>query len=281
MLMDDFRRFCAGKVEKFLETPGGLLRYCDMGRGEPFVVIHGLTGTYDYYFYTIEHFAADHRVIGYNYRGDPNQDESDGRYEHDDLVDDLARLLDHLGIGRAIIFGSSFGGTIALRFADKYADRCAHLLLHSTFARYDLSKVLRRLIWAFDKLPFNRVPFRQFARIFRRAGMMDERTPEEARFTERQFYSTPYRTLIRRLHFIRDLNLVPMLPRIRARTFLIRGDEDVVVTEAHNSVVIDNLPGIADTVLQGSGHGCFISRRDRFNLAMRRFLAGEPVAPRL
>jgi 3-oxoadipate enol-lactonase len=45
------------------------------------------------------------------------------------LADDVAALLDHLGAARAVVGGASLGASAALRFALKFPDRIAGLLL--------------------------------------------------------------------------------------------------------------------------------------------------------
>ncbi len=48
-------------------------------------------------------------------------------YRLEDMADDAAAVLDHLGIGRAHIVGASMGGMIAQVFAARHADRTAGL----------------------------------------------------------------------------------------------------------------------------------------------------------
>ena len=56
--------------------------------------------------------------------------------EHDfeiaDLADDAARLLDHLQLPRAVVWGVSMGGMIAQEFAIRHPARCAGLILGCT-----------------------------------------------------------------------------------------------------------------------------------------------------
>ena len=44
------------------------------------------------------------------------------------LADGLARLLDHLGAGRVVVLGHSFGGAVAVRFARDHGDRVLGLV---------------------------------------------------------------------------------------------------------------------------------------------------------
>src|SRR5437667_221031 len=51
-----------------------------------------------------------------------------------DSADDLAALLDHLGVGRAVIGGESQGGFVSLRFALRHPAQTAGLVLIDTQA---------------------------------------------------------------------------------------------------------------------------------------------------
>jgi pimeloyl-ACP methyl ester carboxylesterase len=51
-----------------------------------------------------------------------------------DLADDLARLLDHLGLERAAYAGLSLGGMVGMRFALRHPERVAALALLNTSA---------------------------------------------------------------------------------------------------------------------------------------------------
>lgn len=70
--------------------------------------------------------AASHRVVAPDLRGfgespQPGEDYAD--------ADDVAHLLDALGIDRAAVVGSSYGGRIALELAARHPERVASLVL--------------------------------------------------------------------------------------------------------------------------------------------------------
>jgi proline iminopeptidase len=63
-----------------------------------------------------------------------------------DLVADTERLRTHLGIDRWVVFGGSWGSTLALAYAETHPDRCLGLILRGIF-------LLRRkeLLWFYQE----------------------------------------------------------------------------------------------------------------------------------
>ncbi len=63
-----------------------------------------------------------------------------------DLVADAERIREHLGIDRWVVFGGSWGSTLALAYAETHPDRCLGLILRGIF-------LLRRkeLIWFYQE----------------------------------------------------------------------------------------------------------------------------------
>ena len=77
-------------------------------------------------------FARHYRVLQYDCRGQGESDHPDGPYSMDMHADDLATLLDRLGIFRAHILGISYGGEVSQAFALKYPDKTISLILADT-----------------------------------------------------------------------------------------------------------------------------------------------------
>jgi pimeloyl-ACP methyl ester carboxylesterase len=109
------------------DSDGVRIGYAVQGRGEPVVLIHGwlssaginwaLPGTSDL-------LARDFMVIALDVRGHGLSDKpaSEDAYGPQ-LVEDVARLLDHLKIKKAHIVGYSMGGIIAGNFIARHPDR--------------------------------------------------------------------------------------------------------------------------------------------------------------
>lgn len=114
-----------------VQVNGTELRYADLGSGIPVVFVHGSLGTLEDWRPQLDTFARHYRVIVYSRRyHPPNPQRPDGReygiYLH---ADDLAALLERLGIERAHIIGHSYGAYVALAFALRYPDKVWDLVL--------------------------------------------------------------------------------------------------------------------------------------------------------
>jgi class 3 adenylate cyclase/alpha-beta hydrolase superfamily lysophospholipase len=72
-------------------------------------------------------------VVLYDHRGMGLSDREIGTPSLDDFVCDLEAVIDRLGDQRVGLWGSSFGGPIALAYADRHPDRVARLLLEGTY----------------------------------------------------------------------------------------------------------------------------------------------------
>lgn len=83
----------------------------------------------------IARLSSRYRILSYDKRGHGLSDTPPGDYALDDHVDDLAGLLDHLGITRLALAGVSVGGLIAQGFALRAPDRLSALVLCDTAPR--------------------------------------------------------------------------------------------------------------------------------------------------
>ncbi|HYY06210.1 MAG TPA: alpha/beta hydrolase [Candidatus Limnocylindria bacterium] len=118
-------------VQFELQSGGATLRGDELGGGEPVVLLHGLTATRRYVVMG-SRFLAKHgrRMIAYDARGhgesEPPRDP--GAYEYADLVADLEAVLDHLGLERPALAGSSMGAHTAMAFALAHPERVSALV---------------------------------------------------------------------------------------------------------------------------------------------------------
>jgi len=111
----------------FVVVDGLLMHYLERpGHGVPVLLVHGLPGTAEDW-NAVTALLPGRRTIavdrpGFGYSGG-------GYVPFDRQLSTLAALMSRLGIARAVIAGHSYGGTLALGFAERYPSRVAGLAL--------------------------------------------------------------------------------------------------------------------------------------------------------
>jgi pimeloyl-ACP methyl ester carboxylesterase len=103
--------------DRFFTSEGVRIRYVDVGRGEPVVLVHGFSSSLDANWRSlgiIEKLSKDFRVIALDCRGHGESDKPHDAASYGiNMIEDVTRLLDHLAVRRAHIVGYSMGGAIA------------------------------------------------------------------------------------------------------------------------------------------------------------------------
>ncbi|MFI7440046.1 alpha/beta fold hydrolase [Nonomuraea indica] len=103
----------------------------------PMVLLHGRTADHNDWNGITQHFAARHHVVVPDLRGHGASGRPDG-YLLTDMADDVAALLDHLGLARATVVGHSLGGVVAYVLAVRHPDRVERLVLEDAPPPYPL-----------------------------------------------------------------------------------------------------------------------------------------------
>ncbi|RME16314.1 MAG: alpha/beta fold hydrolase [Alphaproteobacteria bacterium] len=114
----------------FSAEDGTRLAYRDEGAGLPIVALAGLTRNGDDFNFLAPHLDGV-RLIRPDYRGRGRSARADWHsYTIEHEARDVLALMDHLGIGRAAILGTSRGGLIAMLLAATAKDRLMGVCLN-------------------------------------------------------------------------------------------------------------------------------------------------------
>ncbi len=119
-------------TERTVARGGVELAVEDAGEGPAVVLLHGLTATRRYVVMGSKALErGGHRVVAYDARGHGRSSPapSPDAYGYDLLADDLAGVMDALGIERAVLAGASMGAHTLLRFALRAPARVAGLVV--------------------------------------------------------------------------------------------------------------------------------------------------------
>jgi pimeloyl-ACP methyl ester carboxylesterase len=106
------------------------LAYEDRGAGKPaFVFVHGWTCNHTFFAPQAAHFARRHRVVSVDLRGHGESDKPQGPYPIAGYADDLAYMIEQLGLGQVVAVGHSRGGMTVLQLAAAHPDRVAAIVM--------------------------------------------------------------------------------------------------------------------------------------------------------
>ncbi|MGH8951264.1 MAG: alpha/beta fold hydrolase [Acidimicrobiia bacterium] len=101
------------------------------------LLIHGLAGSSLAEWYHIGPALAEkYRVIMVDHRSHGLAPLARDRFEVEDLADDMAGVLDAIGVGQVSVVGYSMGGAIAQAFAHRHPRRVDRLTLIATFTHH-------------------------------------------------------------------------------------------------------------------------------------------------
>ncbi|HBL14093.1 MAG TPA: prolyl aminopeptidase [Cyanobacteria bacterium UBA11162] len=103
--------------------------------GKPVVVLHGGPGGGSQPFYRQYFNAAQWRIVMFDQRG-CGKSIPHAELEQNttwDLVRDIETLRVHLGIDQWVVFGGSWGSTLALAYSETHPGRCRGLILRGIF----------------------------------------------------------------------------------------------------------------------------------------------------
>ena len=105
-----------------------MLNYKSYGEGPAFVIMHGLFGMLDNWQTLARKWSGEYRVILVDLRNhgrSPHLEEMD----YDLMAEDVATLLEELGIDECILLGHSMGGKVAMQTALTYPELVNRLIV--------------------------------------------------------------------------------------------------------------------------------------------------------
>jgi pimeloyl-ACP methyl ester carboxylesterase len=119
------------------DVNGLRLYYEDHGTGRPLVLLHGGLGAGETFGPVLPALAAGRRVVLVDLQGHGHTADVDRPLRPEDLADDVAGLVRHLGVAEADVMGYSLGGIVALRTAVQHPALVRRLVLVSVACRRD------------------------------------------------------------------------------------------------------------------------------------------------
>lgn len=122
--------------------------YWQSGQGADIVLVHGLGGNLaSWHMGIVPELQQEYRVLTYDLRGHGRSSAALAGYTTGDMAQDLRGILDALHIEQATLVGHSWGGDIALHFAQLNPGRVSELVVLEGALLAPLASVYRSPDW--------------------------------------------------------------------------------------------------------------------------------------
>ena len=258
------------------EVNGIELFYEVTGRGTTVVFCHDAAGNHLSWWQQVPEFSKHYRCVTYDQRGFGQSLESPGGPGAAALVEDLAGLLNHLGIRDVLLVCQSLGGLAGMGFALKYPSRVKALVLSGSHGevidaatRQRAGQLREHAGAGKDPLSFSVSDKLQRDRptvFFLHKEIMDLNQPPPADyFQELNGMSPPPKVLLQKFAF---------------PTLFLVGEEDVLTPPEVIEIAQRQVPNSRLVKIPSSGHSPYFERPEIFNQAVLAFLE-EAQRPRL
>jgi pimeloyl-ACP methyl ester carboxylesterase len=115
----------------YASVNGIRLYYEIHGTGKPLIMLHGGFGNFDMFTALVPALARSHQIIGVDLYGHGRTALTDRPFLFEHMADDIAGLIEHLGLATADLLGYSLGGIVALQTAIRHPERVNKLVVIS------------------------------------------------------------------------------------------------------------------------------------------------------
>ncbi len=254
-----------------LDVAGGRLYYETAGSGPALIFAHGLGGGHLSWWQQVPAFRNRYTCVTFDHRGFGMSEDSDGRGA-DAFADDLAALINHLGVEDVRLVAQSMGGWTSLAYALHHPGRVRALVLASTtgiatapeidaaFAAQDPAAGAALFARGIHPACGERLAREQPALHHLYLGI-DGLSPnldkERLRRTLGRMRATP----------------VERIAALRLPVQCITGDEDVVIPPAAVAALAAALPNARLERIPAAGHSTYWERPETFNRLLAAFLS--------
>ena len=263
------------KIDRgYINVDDGKLFYEVAGKGKNIVLIHDGLLHSEIWNEQFPVFAEKYRVIRYDRRGYGKSPIPQTVYSD---IEDLKQIFNQLNVDRAIVFGMSAGGGLAIDFTLKYPEYISALVLIGAVVggygytdhmvtrggRVDSLEVLladpQKVIHYFGwEDPYQINPENLKAK--EKCMQLFKAFPNDADFIRYNYMMPP------------DRSALKFLSEISVPTLVLVGEYDIPDVHAHSGVIEAGIPNAKRQIIYKAGHLIPLDQPDAFNTTVMKFL---------
>lgn len=247
------------------------------GQGEPLLFIPGFPLDHRMWSAQVDFFSASCRVLAPDLRGYGSSSAQTSRVTMLDLARDLIEVLDQLAPNQPVtVCGLSMGGYIAWQLVHNWPKKVGRLVLCHTRAAADSPETARGRRIAIEGIRQSG-PDAFLSTMLERlvAAQTKEQNPEVVTTIRQWMHAAPAESLIRTLDALAERpDATAWLGNINCPCLVIAGSDDPITPAGEMQMMAERIPGSQFVLLDGVGHLSPCESPERFNSALKSFLAG-------
>lgn len=235
------------------------------------VLSNGIMMSTASWFFQTKALSQYFRVLLYDCRGMWQSDHPDGTYSMVLHADDLAGLLDALGIEKAHIAGISYGSEISLVFALKYPQRTQSLIVIDGVSEVPLMLKLQSYPWKIAgerndaELLFHTSVFLNFGEeyLVRNEALLP--------LSLENFRKLNLSSFSKLMDAFTTYHVTDQLGQISSPTLIVVGEEDAIKGPKMAKIMVDRIPQAEYVVVPGAGHALCLDKPEPLNTLLLGF----------
>jgi pimeloyl-ACP methyl ester carboxylesterase len=247
------------------------------------VLLHGGPGAFDHSYFKPDfaRLSTAAQVVYLDLPGHGRSEWGDpSRWSFEMCADSVRDFCDTVGIARPVVYGHSLGGFVAMVYAARHPGHAGALVLQSTFARFDLDRIVEEFrraggddvaaivgrVYGGDS---QSVTAEEWAPCWRLVGRWVPGEQELARTVVNTELNAPG------LELMRGFDVLDQLARIECPTLVCVGELDLITPVAAAREIADALSdGVGRLeVVEGAGHFTWKDAPERYWPIVTEFLA--------
>ncbi|VXB67049.1 Beta-ketoadipate enol-lactone hydrolase [Pseudomonas sp. 8AS] len=255
----------------YFEHAGCQLHFEDYGQGTPLLLVHGLGSSIRDWEYQLPALSARHRLIALDVRGHGRSGKPREAYSIPAFADDVAALIEHLGLERVHLVGISMGGMIAFQLAVDHPELLLSLTIVNSTPEVrarnlnERWQLLKR--WSLSRLLSLETIGKGLGRIlFPRPEQAELRQKIEQRWPQND-----KRAYLASLDAIIGWSVWEHLSNITCPTLVVSGDRDYTPV-AHKQRYVQAMRTARLVVIEESRHATPMDQPERFNTTLLDFI---------
>ncbi len=241
--------------------------------GELVILNNGVFMNTGSWAFQLPDLARRHRVLTYDMRGQGQSQHPESDYSLDLHAEDLVALMDALGLPRAHMIGTSYGGELNLLMGLRHPERCRSLAIVASVSHSDPLLVAMIERWRLAaRLGDGQAFFRLiYADVYSEAFLTER--PDLIPMAEQRYASLDLPAAVRLIESFQRFDVTAELGRIQVPTCIVSAELDLLKPRKYGEIMHRSIPGSEFHLIPGAGHVVVVERAAEVNTILLGFLA--------